>query len=135
MEEELDFDPSTVICEKFRGVVKFHGSGKYICSECGNVVLDDFGKVKDFLEKRGPSNIAEISYATGLEKTVIARLLMDGRIQVARQTVDGRICASCGVPINRGKYCSDCSLIIASQKRSKKNEDQGKMHFLNKDKK
>ena len=139
MEEELDFDPRIVICEKCGGVVKFQGAGVYKCDVCGHKVLDDFGKVKDFLERRGPSNIMEISYATGLERNVVAKLLMDGRIQVARQTVDGKVCANCGMPINHGKYCSDCSAVAAERKRKQiekeKKKDQGKMHFLNKDSK
>ena len=132
-DEELEFDPGTVICEKCGGVVKFRGGGEYECSECGNVVLDDFGKVRQFLEKRGPSNIMEIAYATGLDKSVVSKLLMDGRIQVLQRTTDGKNCARCGIPITRGKYCAECGELISksSRKGPSVEEKKDKMHFLN----
>lgn len=135
MDEELEFDPSIVVCEECGGIVKYQGSGAYVCIDCGHKVFDDYGKVKDFLEKRGPSNIMEISYATGLERNVVAKLLMDGRIQVARKSIDGKVCMNCGMPINHGKYCNDCAGLVAERKRKKavseKNKsDKSKIHFM-----
>ena len=132
-DDELEFDPGTVICEKCGGIVKFRGSGEYECAECGNVVLDDFGKVRQFLEKRGPSNIMEIAYATGLDKSVVSKLLMDGRIQVLQRTSEGKKCARCGIPISRGKYCSECGEMISkvSRKGASVEAKKDKMHFLN----
>ena len=134
-EEELDFDPRIVICEKCGGIVKFRGGGTYECEDCGNIVLDDFGKVKDFLERRGPSNIMEISYATGLERNVVAKLLMDGRIQVLQHTADAKTCVNCGIPINYGKYCSNCAETISHRRANraksiKKENESGKMRFV-----
>ncbi len=132
-DEELEFDPGTVICEKCGGIVKFRGSGKYECSECGNIVLDDFGKVRDFLEKRGPSNIMEIAYATGLEKSVVSKLLMDGRIQVLQHSTNAKNCSRCGIPITRGKYCSECAELLSKIKKKAltTKKDSSKMRFLN----
>ena len=139
MDEKLDFDPSMVICEECGGVVKYSGAGTYICTECGNKVFDDFGKVKNFLEKRGPSNIMEIAYGTGLERNVIAELLMDGRIQVARTTVDGKVCMNCGIPITHGKYCDNCAPMAAERRaggakkenKEKKSNEHSGMRFPN----
>ncbi len=133
-DEELEFDPGTVLCEKCGGIVKFRGSGEYECVDCGNVVLDDFGKVRQFLEKRGPSNIMEIAYATGLDKSVVSKLLMDGRIQVMQHTTEGKRCSRCGIPIARGKYCSECRQLISdSSRKGAPVEKTEKMHFLNGD--
>ena len=123
-DEDLEFDPSTVLCEECGGIVRFRGSGRYVCEECGHVVLDDFGKVKDFLERRGPSNIMEISYATGLERSVVAKLLMDGRIQVLQKSENSRTCVNCGISIAHGKYCKNCSDLIS--RRRKKEEAKPK---------
>ena len=133
-DEEIDFDPDTVICPECGGIVKFCGGGAYECSDCGHRVLNDFGKVKEFLEKRGPSNIMEISYATGLERTTSAKMLMDGRIQVTNQSSNQKACLNCGMPIKAGKYCEKCSPLMAERKKKqeeKEKEGHSKMRFIN----
>ena len=133
-DEELEFDPGTVICEKCGGIVKFIGGGRYECLECGHIVLDDFGKVKEFLERRGPSNIMEISYATGLERSVVAKLLMDGRIQVLQNAKGNKTCANCGLPIAHGKYCKNCSDLLSKRRKKeealKDKQEHGGMRFI-----
>ena len=132
-DNDLGFEPKTVLCEKCGGIVKFRGSGRYECEDCGYVFLDDFGKVREFLEKRGPSNIMEISYATGIEKTVISKLLMDGRLQVTQLHGEGKKCLRCGIPIARGKYCAECEKTIPKTRRTVKDpkNDDSKMRFIN----
>ena len=131
--DDLAFEPERVICEKCGGIVKYTGSGCYVCEDCGHEVMDDFGKVKAFLEKRGPSNIMEIAYGTGLEHSVVSKLLKDGRIQVYQNSAEGLICASCGAPIQRGKYCVNCSGRMADKRKDRVHipeGDEGKMRFM-----
>ena len=75
----------------------------------------------------------EIAYATGLDKSVVSKLLMDGRIQVLQHSSEAKKCAKCGVPITRGKYCSECSELISkiSRKGGAIEGKKDKMHFLN----
>ena len=140
-DEELEFDPGTVICEKCSGIMRYRGSGAYMCEDCESIVLDDFGKVKNFLEKRGPSNIMEIAYATGLERSTVAKMLMDGRIQVVQSSMESKTCLNCGIPIAHGKYCSNCALVVAKrhkkkmaeEEKKKKQNDSSRMRFINVD--
>lgn len=51
--EKLIIGNKPVQCEFCGGKLFYTGSGKYKCSSCGCIVMDDFGKVKEFLEKTG----------------------------------------------------------------------------------
>ena len=133
-DENMNIDPALVVCEKCGGIVRPRGSGVFACEDCGHEVMDDYGKVKTFLEKRGPSNILEISVGTGLERSVVSKLLSDGRIQVHQNATAGPTCANCGTPIQRGKYCTVCMSEMSGNRpkgsvpRSK--TDSSKMRFL-----
>ena len=58
----------------------FHiGGGKYECEKCGNLVLDDFGKVKQFLEENNVPGIAGID-TRALTKILREKGTMNGMI-------------------------------------------------------
>ena len=44
-------------CEKCKGKLFYTGSGTYTCEDCEHVMLDDFGKVKAYLEEHGIGTI------------------------------------------------------------------------------
>ena len=106
--EDFDLDPSTVVCTECSGVMRYKGGGTYVCQDCGHEVMDNYGKVRQFLEKRGPSNVFEISAGTGLSRAVVNNMLKDGRLQVSAHSSVNLICSRCGVPIRFGEYCNKC---------------------------
>ena len=144
-ERDINFDPSIVICKKCSGIVRYRGGGVYVCEDCGNEVLDDYGKVRQFLEKRGPSNILEISAGTGLDRSVVNKFLKEGRLEVSPYSTVELVCSRCGMPIRYGEYCSKCrpeveERIARNHKRGVYNTlqdgimgDQSRMRFLNND--
>ena len=143
MDETYDLDPSIVVCSECSGVMRYRGGGIYRCETCGHEVLDDYGKVRQFLEKRGPSNVFEISAGTGLSRSVVNRMLKEGRLQVSAHSSVNLLCARCGMPIRYGEYCNRCQSEISElDARNRKkgvynvfNSEQetgdGKMRFLN----
>ena len=52
MSEELTINPALVVCKECSGVMRYRGGGLYVCEECKHEELDDYGKVRQFLEKR-----------------------------------------------------------------------------------
>ena len=130
-----------VVCEECnRKMVYVHG-GMYRCEKCGNEALDDFGKVKTFLEANGPASAFVISVATGVEREVIETFLRQGRVEIPDGSKYYIRCERCGCDIRFGRFCSECvqelaggikSLLLAEMgERPKKEYLSGRMHFLN----
>lgn len=140
-EDLVEVNSEFIVCKECGGMVRYQSSGRHVCEDCGKVYLDDFGKVKAFLEKRGPSNIVEIAAGTGLSRTGVNKLLREGRIQVAENSQVLLLCESCGKPIKYGRYCQKCfDKLEGNSKKAIYNalsdEDVSpeKMRFLKKDK-
>ena len=55
-----------VVCECCNGKMVYVHGGMYRCEKCGNEDLDDFGKVKTFLDANGLASAFVISVATGV---------------------------------------------------------------------
>ena len=133
------------ICPECGGHLTYRGSGRYICEKCEFVVLDDFGKVKKYLEDNGPSNIIQISYATGLSRVAVTKLLKEGRLEVSRTSEVMPCCERCGVAIRFGRLCSKCEEEVGQERAAKKGvgvynalaaerSDDDKMRFILKNK-
>jgi hypothetical protein len=56
------------------------GLGEYKCEACGGTSLDDYGKVRNYIEKHGPNSAVHISEATGVKRSVVNLLLSEGRV-------------------------------------------------------
>ena len=48
-------------CEKCGGVMVFKGVGEYECEKCGALEYDDYGKVRNYIEKHMGANAAPAS--------------------------------------------------------------------------
>lgn len=141
-----NIDQSTVVCTECKGYMQYKGAGVYACEKCGHEAMDDFGVVRQFLEIRGPSNILEISEATGLDRHKISHLLREGRLEVSKYSEVALCCNRCGMPIRTGEFCHKCqqemdALNERNQKRGIYNslkddlaKGEGKMRFVDKNK-
>lgn len=96
-------------CEHCSGEMIYKGSGRYVCQECGEEYLNDFGKVKKYIREHGPSNAVTISQDTGVSRRKIRDFLRDGRVEVVEDSAAGvSFCLACGTPIRSGQYCRTC---------------------------
>jgi len=137
--------PSLIVCSECEGVMRYRGSGIYRCEACGHEEMDEYGKVRAFLEKRGPSNAFEIAAGTGVSRTVVIDFLKQGRLEVSRSSDGMLYCMRCGMPIRAGEYCSRCENEVKElADRNKKkgiynvlleDSNDNKMRFLDGDKK
>ena len=65
-----------------KGNLKYTGIGEYICEKCKNIELDDYGKVRKYLEVNRGANSLQIEAATGVSRHVVGYFLEEGRIQL-----------------------------------------------------
>ena len=107
--------------------LKYEGVGEYRCEECGHIMLDDYGKVRAYIEKRPGATQSEVSKETGVSTSTIRRLLRDERIQIAPGSTTFLHCEICGADIRFGKMCENCQRNSASSKNSDK---KGSAHIV-----
>jgi predicted RNA-binding Zn-ribbon protein involved in translation (DUF1610 family) len=63
--------------------VIYKGLGEYKCESCGITFLDDYGKVRNYIEENGPSSAFDISQGTGVSRQRVNSLLHEGRVGVS----------------------------------------------------
>lgn len=131
-------------CELCHNKMEYIASGVYRCTVCGSEVLDDFGKVKLFLEENGPTPQIIIAQRTGVSMDKIDSYLKRGMLEIPNGSNFYLRCEKCKCEIRYGKYCPECAtkelnISINSSfedvgerpKKGKGSEMKGKMHFSN----
>lgn len=112
--EKKDYN-SPIVCEKCGcRRIQYKGVGEYKCEECGFLMYDDYGKVRNYIERNPGATSTEVSAAVGVSKEKIRRLLRDDKIQIAPGSVSFLKCEKCGVDIRSGRYCSSCEREVNS---------------------
>lgn len=140
--EELIVANKPVVCEKCNGKMFYVHGGLYRCEKCGHEILDDFGKVKQFLESNGPTSVFAISQATGVDMEIIEIFLRQGRVEIPEGSKYYISCEKCGCSIRYGRFCPECvrelaggikSAFLADMGERPKHDNSmhGKVHFLN----
>lgn len=96
-------------CVRCGSVMRYDALGEYRCMQCGKSELDDYGKIRAFLEEHGSASAAAIEASTGVPKIIINELLERGKIKVAGKKGSHLKCAICGTEIQYGKICPACA--------------------------
>ena len=132
------------ICERCGGKVQYLDSGRYQCTVCDHMVMDDFGKVKAYLEENGPAAAPVIAAATGVSPETINQMLKDGRVEIPDDSEYYVQCEKCGCNIRYGRFCPGCVAELArgmnamfrmdagAKPKKEFNQDKGKLHFIDK---
>lgn len=68
-------------CSKCGGPLKYTGLGEYTCTKCGNQELDDYGKVRIFLENNPGANIVRTEALTGVSQKAITEMIREGKFE------------------------------------------------------
>lgn len=95
-------------CEKCNGVMVFKGVGEYKCEECGFLAYDDYGKVRNYIEKHTGATSAQVSAATGVSQKAIRGMLKEERLEIAPNSSVFLKCEACGAQIRYGRFCNKC---------------------------
>ena len=96
-------------CSKCNAVMKYMAMGEYKCPECGNEELDDYGKVRRYLDEHGSTPAAIIESETGVRRTVINDYLRHGRLEISDGSPIFLKCEICGKDIKFGRVCAACA--------------------------
>ena len=97
-----------IICKLCGGIMVYKGVGEYQCEECGSMDYDDYGKVRNYLERHRGANVASISIATGVPRKVIRDMIKENRFEVIEDRGGYIRCEICGVNISSGRLCWKC---------------------------
>lgn len=97
-----------VSCSKCNASLYYKGSGRYVCSECEHEEYDDFGKVKKFLDKNGPTPSNIIMEETGVSLEKLDAMLRNGQVEIPENSSFYIKCEGCGCSIRYGRFCPDC---------------------------
>ena len=76
--EKLVMDRRPIFCKKCGGKLFYQNSGEYVCEDCGAAELDDFGKIKRYLDENGPTPASIISEDTGVALEIVNLFLRNG---------------------------------------------------------
>lgn len=125
-------------CKKCGGVTVYTYSGTYQCEACGHEEKDDFGKVKDYIEKNGPSPAIVISTATGVKLGIIEEFLKTGRVEIPDGSPIYIKCENCRTDIRYGRLCPECARALTGDLKKvffnenvgEKPKVDGRMRFL-----
>lgn len=114
-------------CEKCGGVMVFKGVGEYQCEKCNNLDYDDYGKVRNYIEKHPGATSAQASAATGVTQKAIRYMLKEERLEIAANSTTFLKCESCGAKIRSGRFCNKCETTyhrdLEAQARADRNAD------------
>ena len=113
-------------CDDCGGKMVYKGIGEYECSKCGNVMYDDYGKVRRYIDEHGASSILILERETGVSKEVLEYLIKDGTLTQPPESIFTNVCNRCGYPIVNGRYCKACMMEMANELAGVMKADQKK---------
>jgi hypothetical protein len=121
-------------CEKCgRAAPKYMGVGEYKCENCGFLMYDDFGLVRNYLDEHKGATQSQVSKATGVAMETIRQFLREERLEIVAGSGVFLSCEICNAPIRSGRYCEACAAKVdrlrdaakAAEHRSNKSNIQG----------
>lgn len=102
-----------VVCEDCGGEVVQKEDGRYFCKKCGKEHFDDFGKIRNYLEKAGPRPAMVIARNTGVPIRSVNRFLEEEYLEVPEGSEITLTCERCGAKIRTGRLCDSCKKLDA----------------------
>ena len=114
-------------CPECGGVMVFKGCGEYRCEKCRYVAYDDYGKVRNYVEKHGGATAAQVADATGGKQKTIRTMLKESRLEIAEGSNSFMKCEMCGVKIRSGRVCPQCEVKYKKALEEKAREKNEKM--------
>jgi len=112
-------------CEECGGKLMYHGLGEYICDECGHIMWDYYGRVRNFLNENGSATKEQIVMETGVPEEVIDSFLTNGQLEVPKSSRYLLKCSKCGCSIQYGRMCKSCYLAVTNDLKGAMMQDDG----------
>ncbi len=99
---------------------EYKGVGEYKCSECGFIMFDDFGVVRNYLEVHKGATQSQVHQATGVAMETIRQFLREERLEITEGSGVMLACEICKAPIRSGRYCADCAKVVERRLKEEK---------------
>ena len=96
-------------CSACGTVMEYLSLGEYRCPKCGREELDEYGKVRRYVDEHGPTPAHIIAEETGVDREKIDVFLRKGKLEIVSGPEGYLKCEMCGVPIRFGRICQDCA--------------------------
>lgn len=125
--EGLDVYNRPQICTECGGVMIFKGCGEYRCEKCRHIDYDDYGKVRNYVEKHHGVTAAQAAEATGVKQKTIRTMLRESRLEIAEGSAAFLKCEVCGVNLRSGRVCPKCEVEFNRRMEAKLHERHSKM--------
>lgn len=113
-------------CDHCGGKMIYRGTGEYECPKCKNIMYDDYGKVRHYIDENGASSMLILERETGVSKDVLEYLMADGVLVEPAEASYTKACSRCGYPIESGRYCKACMTEMAKELAGALDADQKK---------
>ena len=104
-------------CSNCGQVMQYRSLGEYRCPFCGNEELDDYGKIRQYLDEHGPTPGTVIEQETGVRLSVINSYLRRGKLEINDNSPIFIRCEICGKDIKFGRVCAACAKNKVSKMR------------------
>lgn len=118
------------VCTKCGGTdIEYRGVGEYRCVDCRNLMYDDFGVVRNYLEEHRGATASEVSHATGVTQDTIRQFLRDERLEIMAGSGVFMSCEICKAPIRSGKYCEQCARKVSMMQEAEKKANARKSNM------
>lgn len=114
-------------CPECGGDMIFKGCGEYRCETCRYIAYDDYGKVRNYVEKHRGVTAAQVSEATGVKQKTIRTMLKESRLEIAEGSNSFMKCEMCGVNIRSGRVCPQCEVKYKKTMEEKAHQQHEKM--------
>lgn len=106
--EDTDIYERLYMCDECQGAMVYKGVGEYQCERCGKLAYDDYGKVRNYIEKHQGATAAMASRATGVSQRKIREMIKESRLEIAPTSKMFLRCEICGTSLRAGRLCPQC---------------------------
>ncbi len=121
------------ICPQCRSKMEYISLGEYRCPQCHHVLLDDYGKIRAFIDEHGPSTAIEIEEGTGVPRAIADDYLKKGRLEIVSGPAGYLRCEICGEDIRYGRICPKCARTDGAKMKGYFVDDVGENPYGTKD--
>lgn len=86
----------------------FQYEGSEFCTACRKDQVDDFQKVKEYLNENPGAIVPQVVEDTGVSVEKIMKFLKEERLEIKGEAGYILECESCGDKIPSGRFCKNC---------------------------